>query len=201
MLLPAAAILVALAGLSVLSHGSPPPTVVDGLPVLSVGEVLRQRAAGGLRNQPVAVGGYWTDAVIGHSCVMAERSELEPQCNDGEYGITEFNEPILKIGRYVEIVYRARGPWLTPYLARDLDGLDALFGLPRSNGEQHAPVPIVVIGHFDDPLAGRCRPELRDGCLDRLVVERIAYFNPGAARWASDIPTIEPTPPPAPSHY
>jgi hypothetical protein len=40
LLLPAAAILVALVGVALLIPGAPPPTVVDGLPVLSVSEVL-----------------------------------------------------------------------------------------------------------------------------------------------------------------
>lgn len=201
LLLPAAAILAALAGLSLLMPGAPPPTVVDGLPVLSVSQVLAERAAGGLNTQPVAVGGYWTDAEIGHSCAAAVRSELEPGCHDREFGITELNEPVLKFGRFSQIVYEAQGPHLTPYLAHDLARLDELFGLPLVNRERFPPVPIVVVGHFDDPLADRCQPENRQACRDRLVVDKIAYFNPGLARWAPGIPTIEPSDPPPPSHY
>lgn len=202
LLLPAAAILVALVAVTLLLPGTPrPPTEVDGLPVLSVSQVLAQRAAGGLRNQPVAVGGFWTNAVIGHSCAVGAYSELEDLCHAREYGISVLNEPVLKFGRFHQIVYEAKGPHLTPYLPHDLAGLDRMYGLPWVNGEQYPPVPIVVVGHFDDRLADRCQPDRQQECRDRLVVDWIAYFNPRAAGWAEGIPTIEPTPPPPPPTY
>lgn len=203
LLLPATAILMALAGLSLLIPGSPPPTVVDGLPVLSVSEVLAQRAAGGLRDQPVAVGGYWSYTAIALSCAApnGRPGALEIYCYDGLSGITERNEPIFLLGRYVETTWQAKGPHLTPYVPSGLAGGERLFGQPTNDGQQFPPIPIVVVGHFDDRRAADCRPEARQLCLDRLVVDRIVYFNPGAASWAANIPTREPSPPPAPSHY
>lgn len=196
LLLPAAAIVVALVGLSLLIPGAAPPTVVDGLPVLSVSQILAQRAAGGLRNQPVAVGGYWSDGSVAHSCGPPQSNPgvLELYCRDGEFGITELNEPIIVIDRG-GYVTEPQGPHLTPYLPSDVPGLDALRGLPIINGQRYLPVPIVVVGHFDDPGAAQCRAEARQLCMDRLVVDKIAYFNPGAVA----TPGITPSPTPFPS--
>jgi hypothetical protein len=180
--------------------GDTPPTSVDGLRVMTVSEVLSARASGELRNQPVAVGGYWSDDLIGHSCAAAERQALQPGCHDNEYGITEMNEPMLRLGRFAGIMYRVQGPSITPYLPQDLVGLDGLYR-QGPDGDHFPPIPIVVVGHFDDPLAQLCRPDLRQGCLDRLVVDRIAYLNPGAAHWDEAIPTLEPTVLPAPPVY
>jgi len=201
-LLPAAAILVALAGLSLLLPGAPPPTVVDGLPVLSVSEVLAQRAAGGLRNQPVAVGGYWSGSSLVASCAppVGIPGVLELYCTGTYDGITERNEPFALIGRFHQYVYTAQGPYLTPFFDQGDPGATN-FWHPDGSGWGSPPVPIVVIGHFDDPRAALCLADSQQLCLDRLVVERVAYYNPGLAHWPPGIPSPEPTDPPAPSHY
>ena len=52
------------------------------------------------------------------------------------------------------------------------------------------------LGHFDDPLAADCSPEARQICLDRLVVDKIAYFAPDRAVAPSLEPTSSPVPTP-----
>lgn len=182
------------------SAASQEPRMVDGLPVMSVSEVLAARAAGGLRNQAVAVGGYWSNGSIGHSCVvpLSQPGILEIYCQDGEFGITELDEPVIVIDRHGNVT-PPRGPTLTPYVPRDLAGLPELFSLPYINGQRYPPVPIVVVGHFDDPLAAECQPKSRQLCLDRLVVDRIAIFDPGAVPTPGISPTPSPFPSPAPS--
>jgi hypothetical protein len=166
-------------------------TSVDGLPVRGVGAVLALRQAGGLRDQPVVVGGYWTNRSRPHSCVapLAQTGLLEHYCVDGEYGITERNEPILRLdegGRAVPAI----GPSLTPHFDRDALAGDLLL-LGMFNYE-HPPIPIVVRGHFDDPRASDCRPEARQLCLDRLVVDRVVLFDIEAA-WAATPPLLQAT--------
>jgi hypothetical protein len=169
-----------------------PPTTVDGLPVMTVGQVLDARAAGGLRNQQVGVGGYWSASDIVPPCAppTVTPGALEMYCEDGLSGITQLDEPIAVMGSAGG--RRASGPSLTPYIPGGIEGLGDLG--PGStvwgSGDGHAPVPIVVVGHFDDPLAADCRPEARQTCLDRLVVDKIAYF----AANVSVAPSIEPTP-------
>jgi hypothetical protein len=176
------------------------PPAVNGLPVMSVTEVLAARAAGGLVNQPVAVGGYWSNGSVRHSCVPPPEptGELELWCSDGEFGITDLDERILTVdhrGYGTEAV----GPHLTPWFPDDLDGLAELFGLPVINGQQYPPVPIVVVGHFNDPRAEDCRPAARQLCRDRLVVDRIAVFDTGAVPTPGVTPSPTPFPSPAPT--
>jgi hypothetical protein len=175
----------------------PTPTsigsVVDGTPVLSVGEVLSERALGGLRNQRVVVRGYWSDGTVVATCVpTAEKvGALEIRCADGEFGITERDEPIFAVDQSGRGM-RATGPALTPYLDESLSGLRNLFVLPAINGQRFPPVPIVVTGHFDDPRAADCNPARVKLCQDRLVVDEILEFD------ALSVPDPAPTPSPTP---
>jgi hypothetical protein len=181
--------LLALLGVIVLSSGagapgpgpsdarSPDATSVDGLPVRIVSDVLALRAAGDLRKEPVAVGGFWTNRSRGHSCAAPDASpgELELYCHDGQYGITERDEPIL---RFVDAsrAQPATGPHLTPYLEPSVTTRNLAFAV--SFQIESPPVPIVVVGHFDDPRAADCRAGARQLCRDRLVVDRVASYDP-----------------------
>ncbi|HET7471553.1 MAG TPA: hypothetical protein VFJ71_00375 [Candidatus Limnocylindrales bacterium] len=169
------------------------PDAIDGHPVLTVSEAIRQHRNGTLSDPVVIVRGFWSDASVGHSCAApdAPTGDLEIYCTDREYGITELDEPIEIIDPH-GFVTQGIGPWLTPYLENKVPGLQALFSLPRVNGQRFPPVPIVVAGHFDDPRAKDCRPKARQICLDRLVVDRILAFDPAL------VPPPEPTPQPTP---
>jgi hypothetical protein len=169
------------------------PTEVDGRPVQTVSEAIAKRDAGGLGTNPIAVRGYWSDGSVMHSCGAPDQAtgELELYCNDREFGITELDEPIVVISRS-GIATEGSGPWLTPYLSGDVAGAANLFKLPIINGQRFPPVPIVVVGHFNDPRAVKCRPIARKLCRDRLVIDRIVQFGPDA------VPTPAPTPSPTP---
>ena len=155
--------------------GPPIGESVGGLNIQSVGQVLDRRRSGAIKGEPVALGGYWTDRTIGHSCavVVPEPGVLELGCHDIEFGITERNEPILTFNP--DQIRPAAGPYLNPYIPEAL--LQPLVSLPIVGGQRYPPVPIVVVGHFDDPRAIRCRPQFRQTCLDRFVVDRIVLFN------------------------
>ncbi|MDL2335822.1 MAG: hypothetical protein QFC55_07320 [Chloroflexota bacterium] len=185
--------------------GDTPPTTVDGLRVMTVSDVLTARAAGGLRNQPVAIGGYWSNSNVGaHMCPasLVPAGGLELNCETNEYGITQENEPMQLVSKFHEYVYQARGPHLQPYVDLDLPGLTRLFELRATNTLwAYPPTPVVLVGHFDDPRASDCQPEARQACLDRLVVDKVAFLNPRGATWRTDIPTPDPTDPPAPPVY
>ena len=159
------------------AHASPTPASVDGLPVFTVGDVLDARATGAVRGERVAVQGYWSDGSLPHSCAPPAEApgELEMYCHDGEWGITEFKEAFVVVDDEGNVT-PASGPHLTPYVPQDVAGADQLFRIAHVRMPGFAPVPITVIGHFEDPRAADCRAQARQLCLDRLVVERIVQL-------------------------
>jgi hypothetical protein len=210
-ILVAAAALVAIAGGALLFSGgtsvpvttaSPSPATtpqasqaatVDGLPLLTVSEAIAKRDSGELGNQAVAIRGYWSFVSVILSCGPpsgGQAGDLEIYCNDGFWGITELDEPIAVFSPNAPLT-KASGPALTPYVG-DAAGRQTLFDQPFINGQQFPPVPIIVVGHFDDPRAAECRAIARQLCKDRLVLDRIVQFDP------SSVPTPAPTPSPTP---
>jgi hypothetical protein len=169
------------------------PTTVDGKPVLSVSEAIAKRDKGEVGAAPVAIRGFWSYNAIAHSCAPPpeQTGELEIYCVDREFGITELDEPIEVIPEHGTVTVGV-GPWLTPYVGQDAIGAIELFNLPVINGQRFPPVPIVVVGHFDDPRASQCRVAARELCRDRLVLDRVVAFPVDA------VPTPAPTAPPTP---
>jgi hypothetical protein len=172
------------------------PATVDGKSVLSVSEAIRQRDAGDLGSDPVAIRGYWSNPSVAHSCAAPDHQtgDLEIYCHDREFGITELNEAIEIISLHGEVT-TGSGPWLTPFISGEVEGADDVFNLPMVNGQRFPPVPIVVVGHFNDPRSKDCGAEAQQVCRDRLVIDRIVYFHPEAV----PSPAPSPTPTPFPS--
>ena len=160
------------------ASGYPFPSEVDGLHVASVSELLNARAAKQASGGPYALKGFWSGSTTAHSCPAPQGNPgtLEVYCHDGEWGIAQFDQPFVVVKHVGNMVYTepgTSGPKLTPYVP---DALYAQLALQPANGQPYPPVPIVAVGHFDDPRAADCRPEARQLCLDRFVVDRIALF-------------------------
>lgn len=190
--------------------GSPPPLPsadsVDGLTIHSVSKLLDLRADGRIGGERVALRGFWSDRRQDYflSCIDPDSTpgELEIPCRDGTFGITERDEPIATLTEDADgtRLVRTDGPALTPFVEEALT--ERLFDLPNINGQPYLPVPIVVVGHFDDPRAADCRPESRQRCRDRLVLDEIVEFRPEAVPTPGITPSPTPfpfaDPPPAP---
>ena len=148
---------------------SPSPDVLEGVPEYSVSGLQKAMAGPDRPTGRIALRGYWTDRTESHHCAFFEHSEanLEGYCHDGEYGITELDLPIT-----------FPGPSLTPWLPEDIKR--TLFSLPFITRLQYPPIPIVVIGHVDDPRAADCNDSFRQICLDRFVVEQLVSFDPSS---------------------
>lgn len=184
---------------------SPTPTAsasASARDTWTVSEFLSRREAGTLPDGPITLQGYWTDRSFPHSCpapLPNQAGDLVIWCREGEYGITESDEPILTLLRDGRVV-RAVGPWMTPYI--DVEEALPLVSQPSINGQPFPPVPIVVVGHVRDPRAEACGSEALQVCRDRFVVDEILVFDPQAV--ATPAPTLPPTPfpfedpPPAP---
>jgi hypothetical protein len=171
---------------------SPSPSLDSVIATVhTVSELLDLRARGVIGGEPVALRGFWTDRTTFHSCTAPDSppGELQIRCHDGESGITEQDAPIATWINPSQYTFHD-GPKLTPFVSEAL--AQRLFTLPSINGQPYPPVPIVVIGHFDDPRAADCQPEARQLCRDRLVIDRIVEFEPGA------VPTPGVTPSPSP---
>lgn len=171
------------------------PAIVDDGPAHTVGELLTMRADGQAEGGPFTLRGYWTDRSFGHSCTapIAQPGELEVRCHDGEWGITELDEEILSVDLDKGRATPASGPHLTPWIPSSADQ-ERLFNLLVTGDQRWGPVPIVVVGHFDDPAAADCQPDQRQLCLDRFVIDRIVSFDPESVA----APTPSPTPTPFP---
>lgn len=173
---------------------SPSPNALEGLHVYEVGELKEAMVGPNRPSGQIALRGFWTDRTILHSCAYFPQSatNLEGFCHDGEYGITQLNEPILT----TTSDHRSRpatGAALSPWIP---DGMDArLLGLPIVNDQKYTPVPIVVIGHIDDPRASECAVGQRQLCLDRFVIDELVSFDPTL------VPAPTPTPVPTPFPY
>jgi hypothetical protein len=165
------------AGVLACDATEPPRASVDGLPILSVSEALAYAANGSLGSSSVAVGGWWSSIMAPRSCAppIGRVGELELYCSDGEYGITELNEPIERVLPDGSVA-AGRGPWLTPYLDHTVRGVQELFRVPARLGNAAVPIAVVVVGHFRDARVAGCRPQAADLCRQRLVVERIVQF-------------------------
>lgn len=166
-------------------------STIDGVTVHSVSELVALRQNGKIAGEPVGLSGYWSARLRGRTCGPPPEKvgDLELRCDIGQWGITENDEAILTTGHSGQKV-PAEGPYLQPFLSDEQ--FKTLMSLPTTNGQPYPPVPIVVIGHFDDPRAADCGPKSVQVCRDRLVLDQIIEFNP------SGVPTAGITPPPTP---
>jgi hypothetical protein len=159
---------------------------------LTVSEFLAGIDRGDFGSDSILVQGYWSDRSIGHSCAPTSEpvGDLEIRCHDGEFGITERLEPIGTLLDPGGSWAPASGPSITPYVEESM--AEPLFTLPGGNGQRHAPIPIVVRGHINDPRARECQPKVLEVCQTRLVIDEIVEFDPSA------VPTPGVTVPPSP---
>lgn len=180
-------------GAVVPSMGPTAPVTLGESSTMTVSEFLKASTDGTLPDT-VTLTGYWSGAPLAHSCAPTVGSvgELEIPCHDGEYGITELAEHIITItpSGYSRT---ATGAWITP-LIDDARIAASLFGLPRIHGQQHPPVPIVAIGHVNDPRAAECRAAAHQLCRDRFVIDEVVEFEPEAV----PAPAVTPAPTPFP---
>jgi hypothetical protein len=148
---------------------------VEAAAVMTVGDVLKGRAAGTIKGEQVVITGFWSALAMVHSCAVPEEpmGELESlSCHELEFGITEQNEPILVVDNGT--FRAASGPHLSPWFPRKFD--EVLFSAGSVGRTQDAPIPVKLLGHFDDPRAESCRVVAREACANRFVVDDVLAF-------------------------
>ena len=107
------------------TNGPSFPAELGGRHVYTVSELQAERAAGRVHDGPIVLAGYWSYLGLMHSCAAppATTGDLEIYCHDGEYGITELNEPAVVLLDPDGRVATAKGPMLTPWIANETLGL------------------------------------------------------------------------------
>lgn len=173
------------------------PNEVDGVPVMTVSELLAARDAGTLVDDRGALRGYWSMNPYRHSCRGPDHptAALELYCRDNEYGVTELPEQIFEVALPAGTVTEARGPHLTPFLSDDAATLAYTSHPLVINGQLFPPFPVLIVGHFNDPRAADCAPPALELCRDRFVIDRIVEWD-----WQSvATPGVTPSPTPFPS--
>lgn len=162
----------------------------------TVSRAIAERDAGHLGSTTIALGGYWSWSGAAWSCPYPghQPADLELYCQDGAFGITEQYESIMVVisNGNMTTSRGATGPHLSPWIPPELQ--------QRLMGQlTRAPVPIVVLGHFNDSKAAECVAEVRQTCRNRFVLESLLVYDPGSAPAATPSPAPTRFPSPAPS--
>lgn len=157
------------------------PEAVDGRDVLTVREAIDIQAAddGGT----IAVGG-WYQAGLLPSCPAPPGPPDEPALLEG-YCFADFvwlmaaPEILISTGPNSTSGGAPEGPAIHPMF------IEVAAPPTRPIPEQGDSIPtaVVLFGHFDDPRAADCRAEVRQTCLDRFVVEKVAWIEPELVRY------------------
>lgn len=148
------------------------PTVVDGLRVMTVAELLAVRA-GARSDQPFAVAGWYSDAPA-HSC-PAVRTALEVPCREGQTALAQLQESIVDVRETpnsIEASGRTMlGPWFQPVGIWPIGGE----GLAAGGEKPWTPAPVVLVGHVNDARAIKCPPGQVRACAERFVIDHVAW--------------------------
>ncbi|MEW5990959.1 MAG: hypothetical protein AB1736_06390 [Chloroflexota bacterium] len=147
------------------------PADIDGIPVWTVEETLRRRDAGEAHGIGVAIGGWYAESVsITISCPppIEAWSPLERYCHAGQELLTD-------IPQSIDAKSPPSGAALAPFFSP--------FWGSEFLAERQTPQPVILVGHFDDPLHVTCSHLGRYACISLFVVDRIAWHD-GEARGA-----------------
>ena len=158
------------------------PADIDGIPVWTVEETLRHADAGETHGIGVAIGGWYAESVpIAMSCLppIEAWSPLERYCHAGQ-------ELLMDIRQTVDIRLPPTGTALAPFFSP--------FWGSEFLADRQMPQQVVLVGHFDDPLAVSCPHLGRYACISVFVVDRLAWHDgePQGVRIGSNYRTSAP---------
>lgn len=152
------------------------PETVDGLDVGTVQEAIKIQAAAD--GSTIAVGG-WYQAGLLPSCPAPpnEPALLEGYCFADFVWLMAAPEILISTGPNSTSGGSPEGPAIHPMFI----DVAAPPTWPMPEQGDSIPTAVVLVGHFDDPRAADCRAEVRQTCLDRFVVEKVAWVEGGAS--------------------
>lgn len=159
------------------TEDDPFPASVAGFDVLTVEAAIEVQQADDGRT--IAVGG-WYQAGLLPSCPapLEEPALLEGYCSADFTWLMAEPERLFHATAGALSGGAPTGPSLHPMFLESLPPPTREF--PKEGDS--IPTAVVLVGHFDDPRASDCRDEVRQVCLDRFIVEHVAWVEPGVAQ-------------------
>jgi len=138
------------------------PADVDGIPVRSVEKVLEDRDAGELHGIAVAIGGWYAADPVTISCPIVPKAWnlFDRTCATSRLvaDIPQLaNRDRAIVGTGLRPVFAPL--WTTRVPAEEPQG------------------PVVLVGHFQDPLARSCRVDDQRACAGTFVIDRVAWID------------------------
>lgn len=152
------------------------PATIEGFDVFTVDEAIEVQAADD--GSTIAVGG-WYQAGLLPSCPAPPPPPDEPALLEG-YCFADFvwlmaePERLFHVGPNSSGGGPPDGPAIHPMFFE----VAAPPTRPMPEEGDSIPTAVVLVGHFDDARAADCRPDVRQTCLDRFVVEWIPWLEP-----------------------
>ena len=146
------------------------PDEVLGLPVLDVEAAMTIQATPN-DDRELAVAS-WFSPGPGLSCAppsQASVSPLQPGCGSDLNWLLERAEMLTFIDGPTTKLVRPLGPGIHPHFA------GPPLAWPTTTTIERPPIPIVAVGHFDDPGATRCPAKDLGWCRDLFVIDRVAW--------------------------
>jgi len=154
---------------SVLATGA--PTETAGLPVIDVETALANRATEG--GNEVAVFG-WLDQPPERFCALLEGPVVPPLWSDcnSHLPLMQHPESLTYADGKTQTYHVPTGPALDAALPFDVHlRTDVRFPIGGPSLGPSVPMPVVLLGHFDDRRARYCAPEHQAECRDRFVID------------------------------
>ena len=161
------------------SAGDPTQALPAGDVLDAVGNPIRVSAALAVRDseidqQEIAVEGFLSP-LPGRRC----RADVQPpnptrlRCPEDEQWLMEDPENLWETtDSYADGTHRPSGAAFNPSFALVEDPV-----VPMPVSDDEAPVPVVLIGHFNDRRASSCDPSDREACDNTFVVDRVLEVN------------------------
>ena len=163
--------------------GAPPgpagfPATVGGMPVVSVAQAATLLDAGNLDGRAIAVAGYYFSVAMPCPAPQGYVGPLEGWCRRVAFADDAAGATMCTYGAdAMECHAPPSGVRLAPWFVPETSG-----PLPQL---EHAPVPLVLVGHADDARQLQCSPETQAECADAFVVDRVARRRRGTGRGGS----------------
>jgi hypothetical protein len=173
----AAAVVLAVVGIAVLgprptTEPGDPLTATFGLEPITVSQAIAIRDAG-VDDSELAVSGFLATGVV-MFCAAPRESPNPTRVDCASLWLMEQPEVLTRTTRTepVAITRQPTGPAFLPSFS--------LVDVTLPSGPRDAasrPVPVTLLGHFDDRRAAFCTADERISCADTFVVDRIAAID------------------------